>query len=68
VRDDYPQSALMESSDYHGNENSRSFIALHPIGHVAIAHGKARLVFPDGSGTVPYVASQVRARGIDARK
>lgn len=51
VRDDYPQSALMESSDYHGNENSRSFIALHPIGHVAISHGKARLVFPDGSET-----------------
>ena len=28
VRDMYPQSALMESSDYHAGENSLSFIAL----------------------------------------
>ena len=26
VRDTFPQSALMESSDYHGSENNRSFI------------------------------------------
>ena len=26
VRDAYPQSALMESSDYHSGENSKSFI------------------------------------------
>ena len=25
VRDAYPQSVLMESSDYHGGENSKSF-------------------------------------------
>ena len=28
VRDLFPQSALMESSDYHGTENNRSFIGL----------------------------------------
>ena len=31
VRDIYPQSALMESSDYHVGENSLSFIALCPL-------------------------------------
>ena len=31
VRDMYAQSALMESSDYHANENSLSFIALCPL-------------------------------------
>ena len=31
VRDMYPQSALMESSDYHAGENSLSFIALCPL-------------------------------------
>jgi chloride channel protein, CIC family len=31
LRDIYPQSALMESSDYHGSENSRSFIGVHPL-------------------------------------
>ncbi|MFA6872149.1 MAG: anthranilate synthase component I family protein, partial [Bacteroidaceae bacterium] len=28
MRDLYPQSALLESSDYHADENSRSFIAI----------------------------------------
>ncbi len=32
VRDIYPESALLESSDFHGNENSLSFIALRPLG------------------------------------
>ena len=55
VRDDYPQSALMESSDYHSGENSRSFIALHPIASVAISHGKAICNYPDSSITVDEV-------------
>ena len=48
IRDDYPQSALLESSDYHGGDNSKSFIAVHPIGSVGISHGTAVLDFPDG--------------------
>lgn len=28
VRDIYPESALLESSDFHGNENSLSYITL----------------------------------------
>ena len=31
LRDLYPQSALMESSDYHDSNNSRSFIGINPI-------------------------------------
>lgn len=49
VRDAYPQSALMESSDYHGGENSKSFIGLHPIGQVSIEHGVGIIALPDGS-------------------
>ena len=49
VRDLYPQSALMESSDYHGNDNARSFIALQPLASIAIAHGTATTTLPDGS-------------------
>lgn len=48
VRDAYPQSALMESSDYHGGENSKSFIGLHPIASVSIEHGLGILKYPDG--------------------
>ena len=49
LRDLYPQSALMESSDYHDKNNARSFIGLHPIASVAIGHGKATINYPDGS-------------------
>ena len=60
VRDQYPQSALMESSDYHGGENSRSFIGINPIASVAISHGKAISVFPDGSRTEKEVSNTYR--------
>ena len=49
LRDLYPQSALMESSDYHEAANSHSFIGIHPIASVAIGHGVATISFPDGS-------------------
>lgn len=51
VRDAYPQSALMESSDYHGGENAKSFIAVHPIGSVSIEHGIGVCKYPDGKIT-----------------
>ena len=49
LRDIYPQSALMESSDYHEKDNSRSFIGINPIASVAIGHGEATITFPNGS-------------------
>ncbi|MBE6255111.1 MAG: anthranilate synthase component I family protein [Prevotella sp.] len=48
LRDLYPQSALMECSDYHASEDSRSFIGIHPMASVAIGHGLATITFPDG--------------------
>ena len=49
LRDIYPQSALMESSDYHDANNSRSFIGIDPIASVAIGHGVATVNYPDGT-------------------
>ena len=49
LRDLYPQSALMESSDYHDSNNSRSFIGIKPMASVAIGHGEATMTYPDGS-------------------
>jgi anthranilate synthase component 1 len=49
LRDLYPQSALMESSDYHDSNNSRSFIGIDPMASVAIGHGVATVTYPDGS-------------------
>ncbi len=49
LRDIYPQSALLESSDYHGNDNSRSFIGICPIANIKVGHGKIDMTFPDGT-------------------
>ncbi len=48
LRDIYPQSALMESSDYHGSDNSRSFIGVHPIASIAVGHGIVTATYPNG--------------------
>lgn len=60
VRDLYPQSALMESSDYHSHDNSRSFIALNPMASIAIGHGVSTMRFPDGTQTVRDINDSYR--------
>lgn len=60
LRDLYPQSALMECSDYHDANNSRSFIGICPIASVAISHGEAICSFPDGSRTMRAVGDNYR--------
>ena len=49
LRDLYPQSMLMESSDYHGSENAKSFIGIAPMESIQVAHGTLTMTFPDGS-------------------
>lgn len=47
VRDAFPQSALLESSDFHAGENSISYIALKPIARVEVNRGVCTFLFPD---------------------
>lgn len=61
LRDTCPQSALMESSDYHDANNSRSFIAINPIASVSISHGYAISRYPDRTTTRHEVNSLYRA-------
>ena len=73
LRDLYPQSALMESSDYHDANNSHSFIGINPMASVAIGHGKATITFPDGQTehhdiTKDYQADQAIHTLIDSIK
>lgn len=49
LRDLYPQSMLMESSDYHGSENAKSFIGINPMASIQVGHGVLTMTFPDGS-------------------
>ena len=61
LRDIYPMSVLMESSDYHDRDNARSFIGINPMGSVAIGHGEAVCTFPDGTTTRHEVNADYRA-------
>jgi anthranilate synthase component I len=36
IRDKFPNSLLLESSDYHGNDNSFSYICCNPIAAIKI--------------------------------
>ena len=49
LRDLYPQSVLMESSDYHDSSNSRSYIGINPIASISVCDGLVEMKFPDGS-------------------
>lgn len=49
VRDLYPESALLESSDYHSSENSFSFIGVEPIARFGVREGKITEQLPDGT-------------------
>jgi len=47
IRDKYPNSILLESSDYHGNENSFSFICFQPISKFIVENNLITKEFPD---------------------
>lgn len=60
LRDLFPQSALMESSDYHGSENNRSFIAIEPLASISVGHGLSTASYPDRERTVRAIDSNYR--------
>lgn len=49
VRDIYPESALLESSDFHGGENSLSFIGIDPIARIKVEEDKISYTYPDNT-------------------
>jgi len=52
IRDKYPNSILLESSDYHANDNSFSYICCNPIASIKIENEIITQKFPDGSQTI----------------
>ena len=58
LRDVYPKSVLLESSDFHGNENSLSFIALCPLADIGINSGEATITYPDGKKDVKLLSGE----------
>ena len=49
IRDKYPNSLLLESSDYHTNDNSFSYICCNPIAHFKVENEQIELNYPDGT-------------------
>lgn len=58
LRDMFAQSALMESSDYHDKDNSRSFIGVNPIASISVGHNVATLQWPDGKVTTHDITDE----------
>ena len=59
IRDLYPQSALLESSDYHTSQNSVSFIGVDPIGGFMVNNGVITLSYPDSPDTIIPVTDDI---------
>lgn len=49
LRDVFPNSLLLESSDYHSRENSMSYICCEPIAGMVLQNGTMQNQYPDGT-------------------
>ncbi len=48
IRDKFPNSILLESSDYHANDNSFSYICCNPIASIKVENENIIEQYPDG--------------------
>ncbi|NLN33813.1 MAG: anthranilate synthase component I family protein [Flavobacteriaceae bacterium] len=48
LRDKFPHSILLESSDYHANENAFSYICFQPMASIKVQNEELLKEFPDG--------------------
>jgi len=51
IRDKFPNSILLESSDYRANDNNFSYICCNPIAAIKIENELLTQEFPDGTST-----------------
>lgn len=64
VRDHYPNSILLESSDYHANDNSFSYVCFNPIASVSIQNNTYTEIYPDGSVNAIEISSDTDVPGL----
>lgn len=51
LRDKFTNSILLESNDYHANDNSFSYICCNPIATIKVENNHIIQTFPDGTST-----------------
>ncbi|WP_461532352.1 anthranilate synthase component I family protein [Sinomicrobium sp.] len=49
IRDRFPNSLLLESSDYHASNNSFSYICCNPIASISVKNNTISETYPDGT-------------------
>lgn len=59
IRDKYPNSLLLESSDYHASDNSFSYICCNPIAFIKAENEVLTESFPDGTSQKTTITSQL---------
>ena len=66
IRDKFPNSILLESSDYHGNDNSFSYICCNPIASIKVEDSILTKTYPDQSIEKTTVPANKVTMEIDA--
>ncbi len=64
IRDKYPNSLLLESSDYHANDNTFSYICCNPIAHIKVENEVLTQQFPDGTSTSQSLTEKDNVPGL----
>jgi anthranilate synthase component 1 len=64
VRDMYPESSLLESSDYHAADNSFSFIGIEPLARFSLKQGKITEQYPDGTLEISTIGGTQRPEDV----
>ncbi|MDF0708214.1 anthranilate synthase component I family protein [Flagellimonas okinawensis] len=59
IRDKFPNSILLESSDYHANDNSFSYICCNPIASIKVENEIITQRFPDGNKEVTQITPDI---------
>lgn len=63
IRDLFPESALLESSDYHTSQNSLSYIGIDPLAEFTVSDGRIKCTYPDGTGYEKPIGEDVSVVG-----
>lgn len=64
LRDKFPNSLLLESSDYHANDNSFSYICCNPIASIKIENEQIIQQYPDGTTNKHTINAETDVVGI----
>ena len=62
IRDKFPNSILLESSDYHASDNTFSYICCNPIASIKVDGGNLSQAYPDGTTEVVKIDPETDIR------